>query len=80
MKKTRESEEIRDAFTHNMIDHEIQKELLKENVEASKALEIAIQMEMRAQNQRKLNQNLALTTDSVNAVNTFQTRNRKANY
>ena len=30
-----------------MIDHETQKELLKETVESSKALEIAIQMEMR---------------------------------
>ena len=29
-----------------MIDHETQKELLKETLETSKALEIAIQMEM----------------------------------
>ena len=36
-----------------MIDHETQKELLKETVEPSKALEIAIQMEMGAQNQHK---------------------------
>ena len=33
---------IRDAFILNMIDHETQKELLKETVEPSKALEIAI--------------------------------------
>ena len=49
---------IRDAFIINMIDHETQKELLKETVEPSKALEIAIQMEMGAQNQHKINQNL----------------------
>ena len=44
---------IRDAFILNMIDHETQKELLKETVEHSNALEIAIQMEMGAQNQQK---------------------------
>ena len=37
---------IRDAFILNMVDHETQKELLKETVEPSKALDIAIQMEM----------------------------------
>ena len=35
---------IRDAFILNMIDQETQKELLKETVEPSKALEIAIQI------------------------------------
>ena len=54
--------------------------MLKETVEPTKALEVAIQMEMGAQNQQKKNQNLALTTNSVNAVNTFQTRNRNAIY
>ena len=71
-----------------MIDHDSQKQLLKEIVEHSKALDIAIQMEMGAQNQQKINQNLALTTNSVNAANIFQTRKfkpatfqtRKANY
>ena len=71
---------VRDAFIVNMIDHETQKELLKETVEPSKAIKIAIQMQMGAQNQQKINQNLALTTNSVNAVNTFQTRNRNAKY
>ena len=66
---------IRDAFILNMIDNETQKELLQETVEPSKALENAIQMEMEAQNPQKINQNLALTTNSVNAVKTFQTRN-----
>ena len=62
-----------------MIDHETQKELLKETVEPYEALEIAIQMEMRAQYQQKINQNLMSTTTSVNVVNNYQTRNRNAN-
>ena len=70
---------IWDAFILNMIDHETQKELLKETVEPSKALETAIQIEMGAQNQQKINQNLSSTTNSVNIVNNYQTRNRKAN-
>ena len=71
---------IRDAFILNMIDHATQTELLKETVEPSKALEIATQMEIGAQNEQKINQKLAITTNSVNAVNTFQTRDRNANY
>ena len=70
---------IRDAFILNMIDHETQKELLKETVEISKALEIAIQMEMGAQNQQKINQNLMSNTNSVKVVNNYQTRNSNAN-
>ena len=62
-----------------MIDHETQKELLKETVEPSKALEIAIQMEMGAQNQQKINQNLMSVTNSVNSINSHQIRNRNAN-
>ena len=70
---------IRDAFTLNMIDHETQKELLKETVEPCNALEIAIQMEMGAQNQQKINQNLMPATNSVNVVNNYLPRNRNAN-
>ena len=70
---------IRDAFILNMIDHETQKELLKETVEPSKALEIAIQMERGAQNQQKINQNLMSGTNSVNSINSNQIRNRNAN-
>ena len=62
-----------------MIDHETQKKLLKETVEPSKALEIAIQMEMGAQDQQKINQNLIPATNSVNVVNNYQPRNRNAN-
>ena len=79
---TRGSEEtnlIRDAFILNMIDHETQKELFKETVEPSKALEIAIQMEMGAQNQQKINQNLMSGTNSVNSINSNHIRNRNAN-
>ena len=70
---------IRDAFILNMIDHETQKELLKETVEPFKALEIAIQMEMGAQSQQKINQNLLSGTNCVNAINFNQIRNRNAN-
>ena len=67
---------IRDAFILNMLDHE--KELLKETVEPPKALEIAIQMEMGAQNQQKINQNLMSGNTSVNFINN-SVRNRNAN-
>ena len=70
---------IREAFILNMIDHETQKELLKETLEPSKALEIAIQMEMGAQNQHKINQNLMSSSNSVNLINNHQIRNRNAN-
>ena len=62
-----------------MIDHETRKELLKETVEPSKALEIEIQMEMGAQNQQEINQNLMPATNSVNVVNNYLPRNRNAN-
>ena len=62
-----------------MLDHETQKELLKETEEPPKALEIAIQMEMGAQNQQKLNQNLMSGTTSVNFINSNPVRNRNAN-
>ena len=44
---------IRDAFILNMINLETQKELLKETVETSKALEIAFQIEMGAKKSPK---------------------------
>ena len=37
-------------------------------------------MEMGADNQQKINQNLNTTAQSVNAINNFQGRNRLANY
>ena len=70
---------IRDAFILNMIDHETQKELLKETVEPSKVFEIAIQMQMGTQNQQQISQNLMPATNSVNVVNNYQPRNRNAN-
>ena len=71
---------IRDTFILNNPDHNTQKELLKETVSPAKSLEVAIQMETGAQNQQKLNLNLNIASNSVNAVNNFQTRNRNANY
>ena len=72
---------IRDTFIFNMLDHDTQKELLKETVLPTKALKVAVQMEMGAQNQQKINQNLNIAaTNSVNAVNNFQTRNCNATY
>ena len=70
---------IRDAFILNMLDHETQKELLKETVDPPKALEIAIQMEMGAQNQQKINQNLMSGNTSVNYINNNSMSNRNAN-
>ena len=71
-----ETTRICDAFIVNMIDHETQKELWKETVEPSKALEIAIQMEMGAQNQHKINQNLMSSSNSVNLINNAQQTKR----
>ena len=63
-----------------MQDHDTQRELLKETASPTKALEVAIPMEMGAQSQQKINQNFSTTAQSVNAVNNFQGRNRNANY
>ena len=48
---SREESIKRDAFTANMQDGEIQRELLKETREPKKALEIAISIEMGIQTQ-----------------------------
>ena len=53
---------IREVFTANMQDGEIQKELLKETRTAKKALEIATNIEMGMQNQLKLSGTAAQTT------------------
>ena len=65
---------IRDTFILNTMYHDTQKELLKETVSPTKALEAAIKMEMGAQNQQKINQDLNIATKLINAVNNFQTR------
>ena len=57
-----------------------QKELFKETVSPMKAPEIAIHMEMGAQNQQKINQNLKTNAQSKDIVNNFQERNRTTNY
>ena len=53
---------IRDEFILNMQDHDAQRELLKEIVSPSKALEVAKLKEMGAQNQQKINQSSIATT------------------
>ena len=62
-----------------MKDHDTQRELLKETVSSTKALEVATHIEMGAQNQQKLNQNLNTNAQSVNIFINFQGGNRKAN-
>ena len=58
-----------------------QRELLKETVWPTKAVEVAICMEGGgAQNRQKLNQNSNTNAQLLNIVNNFQERNRKANY
>ena len=42
-----EDELLRDIFTANMIDHKIQKELLKTALTPEKALELAVSIELR---------------------------------
>ena len=72
---------ILDTFIFKFLEHETQKELPKETVSPTKALEIAIHMDMVAQNQQKnVNQNLNTNEQSVNIVNNFQGRNRNTNY
>ena len=46
-----EDDLLRDIFTANMIDPEIQKELFKEKLEPEKALELAISIDLGAQSQ-----------------------------
>ena len=55
-----------------MLDYDTQKELLKQMVSPTKALEIAIHMEIGAQNQRKINQNLKINDQPLIMVNNFQ--------
>ena len=46
-----EDELLRDIFTANMIDQEIQKELLKTTLTQEKALELAVSIELGIRNQ-----------------------------
>ena len=46
----------------------------------AKALEKAIHMENRAQNEQKINKNLNNNTQSVHIFNSFKNRNRTTNY
>ena len=75
-----ENTSIRDTFKLNMQDHDFQRKFLKETVSPIKAPEVAIHLEMGAQNQQKINQNLNTNAQSVNDVNNLQGLNCNANY
>ena len=71
---------IRDVFIINLIDPEIQKELLKQTVEPSQVLELAINMELGMRNQLQIQQhNKILIPASVNAVQ-FPNSSRTPNW
>ena len=60
---------IRDVFITNLMDPEIQKELLKQTVEARQALELAVNMELGMRNQHQIRQhNKIVVPANVNAV------------
>ena len=63
-----------------MLDYETQTEPHKEMVSPTKSLEIAIHMEMGAQNNQNTNQKLNRNTQSVNLANSIQNFNRTTNY
>ena len=75
-----ETTPIRNAFILNIQGHDTQRELLKKIVSRIKAPEIAIRIEMRAQIQQIMNQNLTTKAQSVKIVNNFEGRNRNTNY
>ena len=68
------------TFKLNMQDVDTQRERLKKTVSPTKALEVAVHIEMGAQNQQKINQNLNINAQLVNVVNNFQGHNCKVNY
>ena len=75
-----ETKLIRDTFFLNMLDIDTQKELPTDTVSPTKALEIAIHIEMEALIQKKINQNLNTNSQSVEIVNNFKGRSRTTNY
>ena len=71
---------IRDVFFTNLIDHEIQKELLKRTVESRQALELAINMELGMRNQHQIQQhNKIVIPTNVNTVQ-FSGNSRASNW
>ena len=71
---------IRGTFIFNMFDYDTQKDILKETVSPTKALEIAIHMEMGTQNKQMINHIFNTNAQSVNIINNFLGRNRTTNY
>ena len=60
---------IREAFILNMKDHDTQLEMLKETVSSAKALELAKHMEMGAQSQQKIHQDMNTTAQFLLSLN-----------
>ena len=71
---------IRDTFILNMLDFDTQNALLKETLSPTKALEIAIHVEMGAEKHQKISPHLKTKAQSIKIVNNFQGRNRTTNY
>ena len=78
--KNREEVIIRDIFITNMLDDDIQRELLRDTVDAERALSIAVNTEMGHQNQQRIssNNNNSATGSTINAIQSFN-RFRGAN-
>ena len=71
---------IRDVFNANMQDGEIQRKLLKATRRATKAFELAINIEMGIQNQMKISGDAAYTVSNqlANAsINSFQNLSKR---
>ena len=67
-------------YLHFDLDIDTQKELLRETVSSTKKIDIAIDMYMGAQNQKKIKQNLNTNAQSVNIVNKTKGPSRSTNY
>ena len=73
--ENREEVIIRDIFITKMLDDDIQRELLPDTVDPERALSIAVNMEMRNQNQQRTSSS---NNNSVanNTINVIQSYNR----
>ena len=65
--ENREEAIIRDNFITKRLDDDIQRELLRDIVELERALSIAVNMEMRHQNQQRISSK----KNSINAIQQF---------
>ena len=80
--ENREEVIIRDIFT-NMLDNYIQRELLRDTVDPERALSIAVNMEMRHQNQQSISSNnnsaAGSTVNAKQPFNRFRCENARGN-